>query len=159
MTLSPVCLAHWCWGDVYMTLHEHISLHSRSLAVILLFNWFELKKNWLVFRMRPPHCFAPLRGEDKFARMIMVLGFIEIRFYGPRFKKFSHWNSPPSATNVLWMTIYAPMTVVQPVGHALRLQERSSETFLAVSFAGNTHFAHVHFCSVVYIRTYCVLPS
>ena len=31
-------------------------------------------KNWLVLRMPPPLHFAPLRGEDKYPHMLMVLG-------------------------------------------------------------------------------------
>ena len=48
----------------------------------LLSYWFELK-NWLVLRMRPPLRFAPLRGEDKYPRMLMVLGLMENLFDGP----------------------------------------------------------------------------
>ena len=59
-----------------MALQEHISLHSRSLAVIMLFQWFQLKK--LVGVGDEPS--APLRREVKYPRMLMVLGLKENRF-------------------------------------------------------------------------------
>ena len=36
-----------------------------------------VKKNWLVWTMRPP-----LRVEDKYSHMLMVLGLMENRFDG-----------------------------------------------------------------------------
>ena len=54
-------------------LREHISFHSRSLAGLLLFHWFELKK--LVSVEHAPS--APLRGEVKYPLMLMVLGLMK----------------------------------------------------------------------------------
>ena len=44
----------------------------------LLFHCFELKK---LVRVEDPH-FAPLRREDKYPHILMVLGLMENRFDG-----------------------------------------------------------------------------
>ena len=59
-------------------LTEHVSLFSRTFSVILLFHWFELKK--LVSDEDAPS--VPLRWEDKYRRMLMILDLMENRFYG-----------------------------------------------------------------------------
>ena len=47
--------------------------YSSKNWIFWLLHWSELK-NWLVYKMHPPLCFAPFRGKYKYPYMLLALG-------------------------------------------------------------------------------------
>ena len=75
---KPLCL-----GDIHTPLASLEVTEGRVSLYYTVISLVCFNKYWLVLRVRHPLRFAPLRGEDKYPRMLMVLGLMENLFDEP----------------------------------------------------------------------------